>query len=190
MANNLTIPAGLTLEMMHQWAPAAQKVADAIAVGKVGLSAADKAHNEAAAATVATSVREYAAATEAAGIAPVMANAILRQNLILAGVPIGTALNYGRAVEGFRQIKANGGNPDKASVRDAQQIMRTDETKARDDLRDKLRPMIRDASVSQLSALLEYAQGLGIVVKDRQKRSDAGNGGQTAEQPAVLAKVA
>lgn len=190
MANNLTIPAGLTLEMMHQWAPAAQKVADAIAVGKVGLSEADKAHNQKAAKTVATSVREYAAATEAAGIAPVMANAILRQNLILAGVPIGTALNYGRAVEGFRQIKANGGNPDKASVRDAQQVMRSDETKARDELRTELRPMLRDATLEQLKALRDYARELGIVVKDRQQRSDAGNGGMAEPQPEQLSKVA
>lgn len=190
MALDLTAPAGLTLEMMHQWAPAAQKVADAIKVGKVGLSAADKAHNKEATATVAASVRDYALATEAAGVPPAMANAILRQNLILAMVPVGTALNYGRAVEGFRQIKAAGGDVAKASVRDAQQIMRSDETKARDELRTELRPMLRDATLEQLKALRDYARELGIVVKERQQRSDAGNGGMTETPAAPLSKVA
>lgn len=173
---NSGLPAGLTLADLFKWSPMAQKVADAINAEKIALDETDKAHNTAVDATIAAEVRKYAEATEAEGVEPQVANAILRQNLTLAGIPSGTALNYGRAVEGFRKIKANGGDANKASVKDAQKAMRTDDQKAKDDIRDELRPMLRDATREQLQALLDYAKELNIVVKARKVRKDKGTG--------------
>lgn len=180
------------LATIGQWTGSITKVAEAIAAPTNGLTKDEQAENKQRQATVAQAVRGFAEETEAKGVKPEDAGVILREGLRLMGFPEGTALNYGRAVQGFRAIKATTGKWD-GSVRDAQRAMRSDDTKAKDDIREALRPMLRDATLEQLKAVQEYAQNLGIVVKDRAKRSDTVQQTATpaaAEPAAPMARAA
>jgi hypothetical protein len=144
----------------------------------------------------------YANETAAAGVAATDANAALRDAMKLAGFPEGTALNYGRAVEGFRKIasgdqKKADGTPLKlaeATVKDAQRVMETPETSRKNELRRGIGRYVSAANEAQLKDILELVSGLGIKLKERGGRvtttvPEAGEQPQdaNAEQPQAVA---
>lgn len=171
----------------QQFAPAMQAIAVAIVAAKTAREALtddQKAANEALGNTLATTIRSFAAETAAAGVPASVANAMLRQNLALMGLPAGTALNYGRAVEGFRKLADEGQDTSKASVKDAQRVMESDDTKAKNALREELKPYLRDATTAQLQSIVDWAKEQGIKLKERKVRSDKADSGATDEAKA------
>lgn len=189
----MTQKIALDLALLGMYGEAVQPIANAIIASKAEkaeLTEEQKVHNEELKATVADKVRDFAATTAADGVEPEQANAALRTLLTLGGVPKGTALNYGRAVEGFRKIMDV--NPEGwrvASVKDAQTAMQTEGQKAKADLREQLKPYLRDATVEQLEAMLEHAQGLNVKLKERKVRTDKGQQ-ETAEASDEVAVAA
>lgn len=144
----------------------------------------------------------YANETAAAGVTGTDANAALRDAMKLAGFPDGTALNYGRAVEGFRKIAAGDqkkadGTPLKlaeATVKDAQRVMETPETSRKNELRRDIGRYVSAANEAQLKDILELVSGLGIKLKERGGKvtttvPEAGEQPQdaNAEQPQAVA---
>lgn len=155
-----------------QFAGQVQDIAKAILASKAQAEENRTASTETSS-TVAEQVRRYAADTAAAGIPAKDAGDLLRTGLMRMEFPKGTALNYGRAVEGFRKLAEV--QPDdwkKASVRDAQKAMESDETKELNALRAEINKYVRSGTPDQLRELLEVCKASGIVVKERQTRSD------------------
>ena len=152
-----------------------QNVINALSLETAKLSDEQKEHNEEVKSTVADSVRAFAKAMLNDGITPKDADDTLRESLKLAGVPKGTALNYGRAASGFMVITVNGGDMYKASVKDAQDAMATPEQKEKIAARDALKPYLRDGTAEQLQAILKFAESLEIKLKERKVRSDKAN---------------
>jgi hypothetical protein len=153
----------------------ATKFADQIvAVGKALQAKAEQGTNNAAAnekvtTTIKATVLDYANATAASGVPAPQANAALRSALMEMGFPQGTALNYGRAVEGFRRIaetgKAKDGTPlaiEAATFRDAQSVMESPETARKNELRGDIQKYVKAANESQLKDILDLVSGLGI----------------------------
>lgn len=160
-------------------AAAALKVKD----GKETLTDEQKEANKAATGTLASNIREYAEATANDGTTSEDANAFLRVYLATGGFPNGTALNYGRAVEGFRKLRE--AHPEtwaKSSVKDAQNAMRSEEQVEKDTLREAIKPYLRDANKEQLESVLEACKASGIKLKERKTRKDKGVVTETPEQ--------
>jgi hypothetical protein len=67
--------------------------------------------------------------------------------------------------------------------------MRTDDQKAKDDVKEALKPMLRDATLEQLQAVLTYAKTLGIVLKARKVRADKGLQEAAPVAPPVVAEM-
>lgn len=152
---------------------ASQFKGELVAVAK-SIIAAKSQQGESSKATgkVKDTVTAYATATAAAGVPGPTANATLRDFLIGCNVPKGTALNYGRAVEGFRKIAADGklpnGKPipkDGPTMGDAQKAMESADTAALNAARAELARYTKNANVKQLESLTEWAASIGIQPK-------------------------
>lgn len=164
----------MNVELM-KFAPLAQAILEQYAnVAKATLSDEQKEHNKEVDATVSAKLRDYAVATAADGVDAALAGQFVRTWLTVGGMKKGTVGAYGKAVDGFRKLIAEGKDISKASTVDAQNAAKSDEQKAKDALRDQIKPFVRDATVEQLQAILTYAQSLNIAVKARKTRSDAG----------------
>jgi hypothetical protein len=130
------------------------------------------AEREAIRDTTANAVRDYVEAT--AELDPAEAATILRIGLELLNRPSGTCKNYGRAVQGFRKLRE--ANPEgwrEASVRDAQDAMRSSEQVKLDAAKETLRPYLKAAKLAQIEALVEFAKGLGIVLPVKGTKGDS-----------------
>lgn len=145
-----------------------KEVATALLSGKPEqLTEEQQEANDKAADSLASKVKSFAEQTEADGIDAHTANSIMRQGLAISGVKPGTAANYGRSVEGYRKLAAvvDGGWAKvhaESTTKDAQQIMRSDETVARDEVKAALAVYTKAATLEQLRALLAVAEGLEI----------------------------
>lgn len=122
--------------------------------------------------TIKKHVLAYARDTAAAGVPASVANTALRETLIAWNLPKGTALNYGRAVEGFRKIEEAGklpnGKPiptEGPTMASAQQAMESGDTKAKNEARTELAGLLKNASLKDIQALVTYAQEIGLKPK-------------------------
>ena len=164
----------MNAEMM-KYAPLAQAILEQFAnVQKATLTDEQKEHNKEVDATVAAKLKAFATATAADGVKPEAAGQFARMYLTVGGMKKGTVNAYGKALDGFRKLIDSGKDISGASTVDAQNAAKSDEQKAKDAVKEELKPFLRDAKLEQLQAILEYAQGLGIAVKARKERSDKG----------------
>ena len=141
--------------------------------------AAKTAENEASAATLRDAVLDFVDATM--DLTPEEAGTILRIGLEAVGRPAGTCKNYGRAVAGFRKLAEK--NPEgwrNATMREAQDAMRTAEQVKLDASREALRPYLKAAKLQQLDAILAFARELGITLPEKGKKKD---GKPVADKP-------
>lgn len=175
---------------MMQYAPLAQAILEQFAnTNKATLTDEQKTHNKEVDESLASKLRDYAVKTAADGVKPEEAGQFVRMYLTVGGVKKGTVGAYGKAVDGFRKLIDAGQDVTNASTVDAQNAAKSDETKAKDAIREQIKPFVRDATLEQLNAILTYAQGLGVAVKARKERSDKATPTVTTA-PAEVPKVA
>lgn len=131
------------------------------------VKAGHKDESDKAAGSVLKAVKDYTAQTAADGVEADVAGDTLRLALTIAQFPKGTALNYGRCVQGFRKIMETDGpgSLDAATQKQAQAIMESPETAVKNEKRKTLAGYVAKATADQLDALIAHAAELGIVPK-------------------------
>lgn len=169
--------------------PLVTDIVESLSLEKATLSEEAKKHNEEVTTTQADKLRVFAKAVKEAGVPVADAVNMLRFTLTSQEVKKGTVLAYGHAVAGFHKLLESGADIDKKSTKDAMNAMRSDEQVEKDLIRADLKVLVRDANVTQLRALKEYAEGLGIAVKARKVRSDKADA-PTQEEAAPVAVAA
>lgn len=136
---------------------------------------------------LADKLREYARQTAEDGVSAADARDVLRVSLSTLAddegkpmIPAGTVKGYGASFAGFRDAIANGVDPDTISVKEAQERVASDETKALNAARKALRDATKGMKADALMAVAAYAKA----------QAEAGDDDESADEGAESAENA